>query len=450
MNKSICLFLIAAIAMVMTSCHDDDNNTFQSPVGTEAFSFEPIAGGAVMRFQMPSDNDITSLNVRYKDFKGDDILRTASVMTDSLLLIGFNEAKQDVPALVTFCKRNGTESDPVSVKFSTLDSAPVSFFDRVKVMSGWNGFSVITDNPTGATGIAHVFYLGKDPISGDPDTLLLSSFRLTEGKDTLVFEPKQQNSVNTIVIRTEDFRGYMVKEKVWTDIASYTTGMLDASEFDFYSDKSVEDDEYKLGAKYLFDGDKNGESYFINVSSPPFYTYLAGPNAVGAPMYVDMRENKITAQVRLYAMVNNAARYYLDIISPYREIWHNMMIDKLPCDVEVFGAKDDGKGHADWDNKTWVRLGGFSQNCDTEPVLRWSAYCQGDSYARDAARSYRDKKQVMEGTPIFMKVGFSADGQDGGYRYLKIVVNDVFNHPYINMNIAEYVTFNEMEIYTQK
>ena len=73
------------------------------------------------------------VKVRYRNAQGEDVLRTASYACDSIELIGFNEAQQNVEAFVTLCDRNNVESDPVKVTFSTKDSGPVAFFDKLQI-----------------------------------------------------------------------------------------------------------------------------------------------------------------------------------------------------------------------------------------------------------------------------------------------------------------------------
>lgn len=186
------LSLCMATATILLSACKDEENTFQPAIGSEAFTFKPIAGGSIMHYKLPADKDIAGINVRYKNFSGKDIIRSSSALLDSIKLIGFNEAKENVNAEVRLVKRNGEESSPIAVNFSTKDSAPWAFFNKVEVKSGWNGFSITTDNPQNATGMAHVFYLGTNPLTGEPDTVLIKSFNLEEGKDTLVFNIKQK------------------------------------------------------------------------------------------------------------------------------------------------------------------------------------------------------------------------------------------------------------------
>lgn len=461
--KKMIYFLLLLVTLV--SCKDEENS-FQPAIGSEAFSFKATAGGAIMHYTLPADNDIMGLNIRYKDFKGNEILRSASSLSDSLTLVGFNEARQNIPAEVRLVKRNGEESSPISVSFNTLDSAPYAFIDNVKVLSGWNGFSVQTNNATNANGIAHVYYLGIDPLSGKEDTVLLSSINITAGKDTLTFNLKQEKDLNTIVIRTEDYRGYMVREKVWNNIASYNTAKLDPSKFNFYCDKSVESEGECLGEKYLFDGDLKGESYFDDKNNfkrddlaNRYHMYLAGPQAFGEPMYIDMHENKITAQVRMYCMlfINRGLGSSYGTYNTHFRLFSGMYYeDKLPCNVDVYAAKDDHGNANNWEQKKWEKVASFKQDPDIDQTQRW---CQ-KTYSYDFYKNeISSKADAEKADSVFLPLNLICEGQEDGYRYLKIVVNNTYNLTGQDLsyswsgntfNIAKYFTMQELEVWTKK
>ena len=459
MKKAIYfLFLLLAL----TACKEEEN-TFAPSVGPEAFSFRPNPGGAVMHYKFPSDNDLMGLNIRYKDYAGHEIIRNGSAFSDSIVLEGFNEAKQNVPAEVRFVKRSGEESEPIAVSFSTEDSAPYAFFNKVQVLSGWNGFSVITDNTTNAKGMAHVYYLGTDPLSGKPDTILIKSFNIMEGKDTMNFELKQKSDINTIVIRTEDYRGYMVKEQSWENIASYNTGKLDPNKFDFYFDKSIEREGQKMGVKYLFDDERKGIDYYDDykeIKRKAFtnrYLFLAGPEAWGDPMYIDMHENKLTAEVRIYTPLNVRSGDYAtwdDDISTdefYFLFRNGYYIDKIPCSVDVYAAKDDHGAANNWDSKEWVKVTRYNQDPDVSTSSRWIANACGYQ------NRLSTKADAEKADAVYMPLKLPCD-QGDGYRYLKIVVNKTYNDIDnwnrslfgTSLNAAKYFIMQEMEIWTKK
>ena len=449
--KKIIYFLLALATL--TACKDEEA-TSQPSIGSEAFSFKPTDGGAIMHYQLPADNDLMGLNIRYKDFQGKEILRTASVYGDSLELVGFNQAQTNVPAEIRLVKRNGEESQPIAVSFSTEDSSPYSFFNNVKVQSGWNGFSILTDNPKTAKGMAHVFYLGKNPKTGEPDTILVNSFNITEGKDTLNFALKQKSEVNTIIIRTEDFRGYMVREEAYPNIAAYNTDKLNPSKFDFYCDKSVENDDEKFGKKYLFDGDTKGLTFFDdNKNFAHYHMFLAGPGACGTPMYIDMHKNIPTAKIKFYAMCNNTGRGLGDGKGEHSTLFRQLFIvDKYPCSVSVYAAKDDNGEASNWDVKKWELVSNFKQDPDIEPYYRWCQNTQGTG-----SKYGYTKKEIEALDSIALDLNILCEGQGDGYRYLKIVVNDVYN---LNpdegywagntLNPAKYFCLQELEVYTKK
>ena len=457
MKKLIYLFLLI---LAVSSCKDEET-TFQPTVGTEAFSFKPTAGGAVMHYQFPVDNDLMGLNIRYKDYAGKEIVRTGSAQCDSLVIEGFNQAQQNVQAEVRFVKRNGEESSPIPVSFSTEDSAPYAFFDKVKVLSGWNGFSVVTNNrPSNSRGLAHIYYLGTDPLSGQPDTILLNTLNITEGCDTLNFQLKQKSDLNTIIIRTEDYRGYMVREEKWENVASYNTARLAPQKFDFYCEKGIEDETRKLGVRYLFDGELKGIGYFQNIAdydksaaADMYDFFMAGPDAFGEPMYIDMHENKITAEVRLYTPLYLRYDWSNKDSNPYCMLFRNgYYVDKLPCDVDVYAAKDDHGSPSNWNAKKWMKVASYSQDPNISTSLRWNA----------AATGWRNKlnsaAEVEKADSVFMSLKLLCDGQEDGYRYLKIVVNKTYNDIDngsawlygTSMNSAKYFLIQEMEVWTKK
>ncbi len=452
--KKIIYFLLLLITL--SACKDEEN-VFQATIGSEAFSFKPTSGGAIMHYKLPSDADIMGLNIRYKDFYGKEILRSASALADSMELSGFNKAQQNIPAEVRLVKRNGEESTPIAVSFCTEDSAPYAFFNHVSVQSGWNGFTVLTDNPSNAKGLAHIFYLGKNPLNGDPDTILISSFNITAGKDTMDFALQQKSEVNTIIIRTEDFRGYMVREESYPNIASYNTTKLAPSEFSFHCEKSVENEDEKIGTEYLFDGDTKGINYFIDRNDKYYRTFMAGPEAQTTPMYIDLHKNRLTAQIKLYAMLN--IYRYLGEDGEFGSLFNGgLYADKLPCDIDVYAAKDDQDTGNNWDNKQWIRVCGFKQDPNIEITKRWCSGCLGDYYG-GTGEAYYTKKEVEDADSVSLSLNLLCDGQEDGYRYLKIVVNDVYN---LNeketgegfgqqiYNPAKYFTLQELEIYTKK
>lgn len=454
MNKLLLLLLVACF----WNCSDNSDSQIFVDLPTDALSFKPIAGGAVMYYILPDDPDIVGIQVRYTGVDGRQILCAGSCTCDSVLLVGFNEAMNNVPAQVSISYVGDKESQPINVTFSTEDSAPVAFLKNVQIASNWDGFVLSFDNPANATGMAHVFYIGIDPISELQDTILVESFLLTEtiGTKNVTYTLAQEIAAPTVIIRAEDFRGYMVGEKVWENVPTLTRAKLSPSNFTFYCDNSIESDYDKLGAKYLFDGDLKGEIAW-GTTDHRCYSFLAGPDAAGEkahPMYMDMGENKIVASLRLYDMFDHddgpvwtTGGYY-----EYAGIVYQERINELPCEVTLYGLKDDGGTPDSYEDMAtlegWEEIGSFKQDKTLcEDPSRWCA---------ESCRTWKaplSEEEILAADPSFLEVVVPALGQGEGYRYLKMVINEVFDFVSDTRNYLnnyKYVQFHELEIYTNK
>lgn len=163
-----------------------------------------------------------------------------------------------------------------------------------------------------------------------------------------------------------------------------------------------------------------------------------------------MHKNHLTAQVSLYAWVN-LRRYMGWSTDPFYYIWKLHYDDKLPCDIDVLGAKDDEAGASNWDHKTWVKLGSYKQDPSIDESSRWCYNC----YDVETS-NLKTIEQVQKADSIPLNIVFPADGQGEGYRYLKIVVNETYNSVVDFFNSAryqnsdKYVTFDELELFTKE
>ncbi len=413
------------VFVFFTACQEDDAG-FDTDMLAENISFKPIAGGAIMHYKLPDDDEVFSLKVRYTDAEGNEVLREGSYACDSILIAGFNEARQGVEARVTLCNRQNVESKSMIVSFDTQDSGPVAFFNTAKIEPYWNGFSVVYEGSKNANGFAHVLFVGKTPQNQKIDTLLLKTFQIGEGADTLHFSLAYPNPENTVVVRTEDYRGYMVKQQVWTNIESYSIGMLDPVTFDFLDPAGVivENETSKYGKEYLFDGDTKGEKSF-GLGTRVFSTFLAGPKAKGKPFIVDFKGEETPAFIRVYGMLNVKSFFHL------LPEWTSGYTGALPSTVSVYVSNDK-------DNDTsWVKWGYYTEPVDAPHADKWCLRCVGF----DNAYSLKELSEIQAAEPCYITINLPA--REEKWRYMKIVVDEIFG------NANDYVTFNELEIYAK-
>ncbi len=110
------MFLIGCLA----GCREDDEIGFAVPVEFRKIAFDPIPGGAVMRYRLPDNLDIFGVRARYVNAYGQELIKEGTYLSDTILLDGFTEAQTDVPVSVTFFNNSMQESEPLALAFKTL------------------------------------------------------------------------------------------------------------------------------------------------------------------------------------------------------------------------------------------------------------------------------------------------------------------------------------------
>lgn len=447
MKNSIWLLLLI---FSLYSCNDDDSVFELSTDGLE-IKFTPVAGGAMMYYSLPNNRDIFAMNIRYKNWTGNEILKTCGYSGDSVLLDGFTRSQEGIQARISFVNHRNEESEPLEYQFSTQDSAPWTFFEGMVVRPSWNGFQVIYNSPAIATGMVHIFYLGTNPLTQQEDTILMSSFPITAKGDTLSFIQQQERSHNTIIVRSEDFQGFRVRQEIFPNVEVFLAEKwsMTANDFNDFG-LSKESTKAKTGVEYLFDGELKGverliasfyEDPKLRQGTEVYGTYLAGPQAYDKPIILDMREQKTPAWLRLYCLYPLRAGHAVGAAT-WGNIWIGSYEDKVPCKLSVFGHQDS----SDPDAEGWVYLGGLNQAPERTAVRnRWSYL------TTDLSLAPEDVNELETKNPI--SVDIQLPPLRNTYRYLKVVVHDTFDSSKelgVNYNREEYFTLHELEVYVKK
>lgn len=444
-HKWILLFLLVSLF----ACNDDDNIVFEVATEDLKLSFRPVPGGSVMKYTLPDNEEIFGMNVRYKDFRGEPVFKTCGYGGDSLLLDGFIQECKGVTAYLTLVNHRKEESEPQEITFDTKDSAPWAFFneDNLEVSPSWNGFRVVYKPSDIATGMAHVFYLGINPTTQKEDTILLKSFPILAGGDTLSFSLQQEKSENTIIVRTEDFRGYRVKQQIFPKIDAFRTEKWKITADDCtlpVGRFSQENDEAKTGKQYLFDGELKGKERMIGLGAQEaggregvvqIGGFLAGPNAFEKGIVLDLKEQKIPAWIRMYSLLPMSATFPASN-QIFAGVWLGSYVDKLPCKVSVYGSNDQ---------TNWELLGTLNQDPSVETMKDWWAY-----RTTQASNRVNTMEALDAADPIYVDVELPPT--DNAYRYLKFIVHDTFDSTKIgiNSNPQNYFTLHELEVYVKK
>lgn len=440
------LFLFLTIG-VLAACSEDTNHVFDVMMPKGNIRFEPVPGGAVMFYNLPAEENVFGIRLRYRDCRGVETLKVGSYVGDSLVIDGFNEATKNVPARVSLVDCNNNESRSLDVTFDTEESSTYAFFHGVEVLPDWEGFQVRYGNSRQASGMIHVMYAGTNPLTQQPDTILLKSFPLTLNGDTLRFVLQQQREKNTVIIRTEDFRGYRVGQRVWENVDAYFTEKLDLTEDNFIDKErcSVENENEKVGVEYLFDGDTKGEKRLIAGRTPWFYCFMAGPLIHEKSLIFDMKTERVPARVRLYGPLKSVVGWPLvsTLYTSSYTWFKGVFDDKLPCAVTVYGGNDVN-------GENWVKIGSYAQDAGTAPENRWSTAC-----GRWSGDEIQEEKDMSEADPAYLEVQFPCTQGMEKYRYIKLVIDELFKYVLssglvVDYNPNEYVALSEFEIYVKK
>lgn len=435
--------LLLFLLLSFIACNDD-NSLFEVSTDGLKFDSRPIPGGAIFKYSLPNNSDIFSINIRYRDCHGNSILKSAGYGGDSILLDGFTRSEK-VAAQLTFSDNYGKESTPIELEFSTEDSAPWSFFDDMEISTSWDGFQIMYGKTTVATGMAHVFYLGLNPKTQKQDTILVQSFPINAKGDTLHFTPKQEKVAYSVVVRTEDFAGYRVRQEIYRDVISYNTEQKIITQ-ENYNDNglSVENYQAKTGLKYLFDGELRGKERFLNASDDGkkativFGAYVAGPQAIGKPLIIDLKEERAPAKIRLYTLYEKMGKIFppTGANEPLGQVWNGFYEDKVPCKATIYGTNDLSNQDG------WVKLG----TLDEDPKAEFPWYLAPANAVQPSNLADLESRK-----PLYIDIVLPPN--DTPYRYLKCVIDgtyDLKKSNGIDYNTQKYFMLTELEVFVKK
>lgn len=465
MKQKILFFLLVLVAFV--ACKDDDDNGFDVPVEFRKISFDPVPGGALMRYRLPADLSIFGVRARYKDAYGRELVKEGTYLTDTLLLSGFAEARTGELVQLTFLDNNLKESAPIEMTFDTQDAATVALFDNLTVNPFWGGFNVTYTSPNIVEGTVHIFYVGTNPTTKEEDNILVGSFPILEGGDTLNFELKQALDELKVVVRTDDFEGNQVKMKIYEGIDALTMEMLSPDQFAFSypSDLKIEDEPHEIGVKYLFDGKKKGANYRKNYQKGERYkfgTWVAGPNAFGERFVIDFGTPKVPAMLRGDVFLYHGHTYPYanpDWPDPNKDmfvctLWNAVYTSRCPAKIKVYGTNavdpkivslnectllyvlDDDPGWSNFWSNAWCRFADYEYG----PVERQAAF------------KNKDDKDFEAADPICLEMKCNYSGE--AFRYVFFIVEDTYcsnrwGNPIYEENHLEYITFDELEVFVK-
>ncbi len=466
----IWMFLIGCLA----GCREDDEIGFAVPVEFRKIAFDPIPGGAVMRYRLPDNLDIFGVRARYVNAYGQELIKEGTYLSDTILLDGFTEAQTDVPVSVTFFNNSMQESEPLALAFKTQPAATVALFDELTVNPFWGGFNVTYTSPSIVEGTVHVFYIGINPATRQQDSILVGSYPILEGGDTLNFVLKQALDKLDVVVRTDDFDGHRVRTRIYENIPALAMEKLSPEQFEFSTDAEiVENTDREVGLKYLFDGNKKGLNYKKNYMEGnkgkegyrKYGTFLAGPNAFEKRFVIDFGEPRVPAMVCGDAFLYFGTYWPVPpmILLPGindnydrvgAEYWHGSYMSRLPCKLKLFGtnAADPLKASMDECTLLYALDEPSSAPYWDKAWCRFTDYCYANWGYNNPGYLSLPYSEFEELEPITLEMKCNYTGE--AFRYVFFEVYDTYgsmrngSEDY-EENDREYVTFDELEVYVK-
>ena len=436
--------LFAILAFCGFCACEDDDVLFDASVPNETITFEPISGGAIMRYNMPKDTEIRTICARYTNERGEEMMIRGTLFADSITLTGFNAPRTNVPVSVTVADKNNVESAPVELTFSTLPSAPFAYIDSVEVYASWGGFFIESSYSGSTSGMLDVYRVGPNPFSGETDTLFVDDFPITAGQSKNVISLDTDEEETTLVLKTADSKGNHIRTKVIPGLRQYKMELYPGEKLAM-SDPGGFSEEWQgesdaphdyctmFGVEFLNDGDKTGVRRIESGGEwyDRMYTYRTIAQPTNPYVQVELEEAHVIAVIRLYGMIkNNALMSYSDFFGGY-------VSDFLPCHVKVFGSND-----ASLPMEDWVEIADMEWPRDAQAVSCWGLHDVVNTLRPD------DYKSI---TPYYGEV--ACDFEGAAYKYIRVMTLDHFQtnteSALLYGNVDNRISYHELEVYVK-
>ena len=418
MKKTILILFTLAF---IVGCKEKEGGDFNVQPDLSAFSFTPVAGGAIMSYALPDNDAVYGVKVEYTTATGNEVIMIGTYGDTELVLKGFIEAESAVSAKVSLLGFNNKVSKPIGVTFPTLPATTLALFDDISVESFWSGFKIEFEAPENADGFINVGYMGIDPITLEPGVLFKETKTIKPGENKLLYSNISNGEEITAVIWTEDFTGHEVHRETYK-VFPLLTKKYDSSKMS-YTGNSLEVPHMFLGAEYLFDGDTKGirKMRAKGTGSNIHYHFMTNDQINMQPSGIlDLDEEQYVASFRLYTLLN------MDI--GYSSYWTtNAPESNMANYFKIYASND---------KTDWVEIGEFFQSPTLDEKVWWCFPMI------NPLSIYRTVAELEAADPAYAEVNF--DVMDTTFRYLRVEFLATF-YPGWNTGVAAV----EMEVYVK-
>ncbi|MEN7548076.1 DUF5000 domain-containing lipoprotein [Rapidithrix thailandica] len=153
MKKCISVGLFLLCNIVFVQCEEDSHNPISKddtvPGQLQEVSMQATPGGAVLKYNLPKDNDLLYVEARYKLENGRNMQVRASAFVDSISLEGYGSVGSFPVSLYTV-DRSGNRSDPLHLEVQTLTPPVKTIFSSVNLRETFGGVNITWENASKA------------------------------------------------------------------------------------------------------------------------------------------------------------------------------------------------------------------------------------------------------------------------------------------------------------
>lgn len=164
MRKSIFLTTIL-LAGIFYACQEEERGQIPldsvPPQQVTQISVENVAGGAVISYVIPEDEDLLYVKAIYNLDNGTTIEQKTSAYSNKIEIVGIGKSKKQFVKIITG-DRSKNESKPLSVEIHPLDSPIYEIMNSIVVRNDFGGISLLWNNPQKADIVITVDTLNRD------------------------------------------------------------------------------------------------------------------------------------------------------------------------------------------------------------------------------------------------------------------------------------------------